>query len=306
MIKLSFDESTNKDLLVKGSLEELFNSTDRSKFVEYPNVFKEVKTDEYYLRNMRIAGLPHGGEVQDGTNIPTYDPKYGGTKEHTQRRFGSGFTITAMMKKFEQYDLMGQFTRHLKVTQYEMKDIEVAKLINAPTATTYGSGFDGLALLHDSHTCLDDDTTTYDNKTTADLSATSLKDAYVYFDTVVDDTAQINPGRPNRLVVPPQLRFTAKELLGSPNVPYEQSNTKNVLPDWDLSTFIYHRMTDDDAWFLCDTTHEKYGLKVWTSQEPDILVQDAPNTSRNTYVTSQQMFEYGFDDPRYIYGSVPA
>ena len=306
MFKLTFDESTNKDLLVKGSLEELFNSTDRSKFVEYTNVFKEVKTDQYYLRNMRIAGLPHGGEVQDGVNIPTYDPVYGGTKEHTQKRFGSGFTITTMMKKFEQYDLMGQFTRDLKKTQYEMKDIEVAKLINAPTATTYGSGFDGYALLYASHPCLDESTTTYSNYATADLSVTSMKDAYVYFDTIVDDQAQMSPGKPNRLIVPPQSRFIAQELLGSPSVPYEQSNTKNVLPDWDLSTFVYHRMTDNDAWFMADTSHDKYGLKVWTSQDPDILVQDAPNTSRNTYVTSQQMFEYGFDDPRYFYGSVPS
>ena len=306
MFKLSFDESTNKDLLVKGSLEELFNSTDRSKFVEYPNVFKEVKVDVLTHRNLRLAGLPQGGEVQDGVNIPTYDPVYGGTKEHTQKRFGSGFTYTTMMKKFEQYDIIGQLTRHLKVTQYEMKDIEVAKLINAPTATTYGSGFDGFALLYASHPCLDEDTTTFSNLATADLSRSSLLDAYIYFDTIVDDQADMNPGKPNKLIVPPQLRFTAKELLGSTNVPYEQSNTTNVLPDMNLSTFVYHRMTDDDAWFLADTTHEKYGLTVWTSQEPDIVVQDSPNTARNTYVTSQQMFSYGFDDSRYIYGSVPA
>jgi len=306
MFKLTFDGSTNKDLLVKGSLEELFNTTDRSKFVEYPNVFKEVKTDKHHIRNLRYAGLPHGGEVQDGVNIPTYDPVYGGTLEHTIKRFGSGFTYTTMMKTFEEYDIIGDLTRHLKVTQYEMKDIEVAKLINAPTNTTYGSGFDGYALLYASHPCLDESTTTFSNYATADLSKTSILDAYIYFDTIVDDQAQMNPGSPNRLIVPPQLRFTADELLHSPGVAYEQSRTKNVLSDLDLSTFVYHRMTDNDAWFMADTNHDKYGLKVWTAQEPDIRIQDAANTSRNTWVTSQQMFTYGFDDSRYIYGSVPA
>jgi len=305
MLKLSWDESTNKDLL-KGTLEKLFDTTDRAKIVEYPNIFKDIKTDEYYIRRMRIAGLPQGGEIGLGENIPTYDPVYGGTLEFTQKRFGWGFTITDAMKRFEQYDLYAKFTRDLKKTMWEMKDVEVFKLINNPTSTTYGAGYDTFALAYDDHTCLDDASTTYDNKTTSDLSVSSFEDGTVYFDTIVDDQGQINPGRPNKLIVPPQLRVEAMQLMAPGGVPFEFSNTKNVFPDWDLTLFVAHRMTDDDAWFMADTNHEDYGLLVITAQDPDIVVQDAPNTSRNTYVTSQQHFEYGFDDARYIYASIPA
>lgn len=303
MIKIAWDESTNKDLL-KDTLDDLFDSTDRDKFVEYPNVFKDLTTELFQIRRMRIAGLPHGAEIADGENIPTYDPVYGSTLDFDQVRYGWGFTITKGMKKFNQYDLVEKFTRDLKKTMYEMKDIEVAKLFNTPTATYLG--YDGLSLLNDSHTCLDDAATTYDNLTTSDISVSSLEDGYVYHDTIVDDQAYMSPGRPNKLIVPPQLRVTGQQLLAPGGVPFEESNTKNVFPDWDLQLFVYHRMTDDDAWYLVDFAADDYGAIILTSQEPDLEVQDAPNTSRNTYVTSEQWFDFGYDDPRRIYGAVPA
>ncbi len=303
MITIRFDESTNKDLLA-GTLQELYDNTDRAKLVEYPEVFKEVKTSDYYFRKMRIAGLPHGGEVADGANIPTYDPTYGQTKDWTQVRFGSGFTITKMMKKFNRYDLMEKFTRDLKKCEYEMKDIKIAQLINAPTATTYGSGFDGLSIANNSHTNLD--ATTYDNRGDVDLSVTGLSDAYIYFDTIVDDTNKIAPAVPNKLIVTPQDQIRARQLVGSDKVPFSLENTKNIFPEWDLKLFVYHRMTDADQWMLAATEHENYGLFVATSQDPDFVVQDAPNTSRNTYCTSEQMFSYGFSDARYIYISIGA
>ena len=304
MLKIAFDESTNKDLL-KGTLQKLFDNTDRAKIVEYPNIFKDVKDDEYYIRRMRIAGLPHGGQIGLGANIPTYDPVYGSTKDWTQKRFGWGFTITDAMKRYDQYDLYAKFTRDLKKTMWEMKDIEVMKLINSPTSTTW-VGYDGKALAATDHACLDDASTAWNNLATADLTVSSFEDATVYFDTIVDDQNKINPGRPNKLIVTPQLRIEGMQLLSPGGVPFEFSNTKNVFPDWDLTLFIAHRMTDTDQWMLADTNHENYGLFVITTQEPDIVVMDAPNTSRNTYVTSQQHFEYGFDDSRYLYVSTGA
>ena len=95
MFNILWDESTNQDLLA-GTLEELFNSTDREKLMEFPEIFKDLKTSEYYIRKMRIAGLPHGGRVADGESIPTYDPVYDSTKDYTQLRYGSGFTTFAL------------------------------------------------------------------------------------------------------------------------------------------------------------------------------------------------------------------
>jgi hypothetical protein len=46
---------------------------------------------------------------------------------------------------------------------------------------------------------------------------------------------------------------------------------------------------------------DDYDIFVMTTEEPDLKVQDAPNTSRNTIVTSHQWFKYGFGDPRSFY-----
>ena len=303
MIKLTFDETTNKDLL-KGTFEKLWDTTDTSTLEEYKNVFKIRNSGEYETVDVQMAGLEHGGEIADGAATPTYDPLYGAEKKYVQKRFGAGFTYTMMMKKFNRFDLAAKFTRNLKRTMFEMKDVELAKIYNTPTATTYASGFDGAALLSATHANVD--TSTYSNYATADLTETSYLDAFVYFDTLVDDRGQLIPKVPDKLVVPPALQFTAMQLNQSKDVPFEMSNTKNVIPGLGINLFKYHRMTDTDSWFMLCQGDEDFGVFCDTSMEPDNKVQDAPDTTRNTYVTSNQLFTYGIFDPRLIYGSVPA
>lgn len=302
MIKISFDESTNKDLL-KGTAEKVWDNTDTSALTEYKSVFNVKNSGEYETVDIEIAGLEHGGAVADGAATPTYDPLYGSEKKYVQARYGSGFTITMMMKKFNRFDTVARFTRNLKRTMAEMKDETLANIYNTPTATTYASGFDSAALLSATHANVD--ASQYSNYATADLTETSYLDAYLYFDTLVDSRNKLTPKVPDLLVVPPALQFTAKQ-LNSDKVPFEISNTDNVIPGLGIKMFKYHRMTDTDSWYMLCKNDEDFGVFVDTSMEADIKVQDAPDTTRNTYVTSNQLFTYGIFDPRMVYGSVPA
>ncbi len=304
-LNLAWDDSTNRDYL-KGTLKETFLSTDHNALVQHKDIFREIGSGDQYDRFSRWAGLPHGGSLGDGAVIPTYDPVKGTEIEYAQIRYGSGFTITSSMKLFQKFNAYNELMKDLKKTSLEMKDIEVWKLLNNPTDTTYGSGYDGKALLHDSHDLLDDASTTYDNYVTADLSITSLEDGKVYFQTIKDDQGFINPSFADKLVVPPQLETTAHQLTQSDKVPFEFSNTKSMVPSWKFSVYLAYRMTDSDAWYLMDTKAKQFGLFTITSQEPDVKVQDAADTSRSIWCTAQQHFQYGVLDQRYVYGSVPA
>lgn len=304
-IRVGFDTTTNKELFKK-LIEEIFDTCDRPALVEYKEVYKDKKISEEYIRLLRMGGFTAAGEVGEGVNIPTDIPKLGTTKEFTPVRYGLGFRVTDRFERFNKWQLVEDFTKKLKVVMQETKDIEVAKLWNSPTSTTW-VGFDSLALLSSSHTTLKDaSTTTYDNYVSAALSVTSLQDAIIYFDTIIDDMGMADPQTPNRLVIPPQLRMTAGELLKSDGKPHELSNTINLFPDFDLKIFVYHRLTDTNNWFLLNTKHEDYGPRVYTATEPDIKVQDAPDTSRDKIITSQQYFTYGFTDARQVYGSTPS
>jgi hypothetical protein len=178
-----WDTSTGKESL-RSFVRSWFDSTDRENLVEWKQLCKDLKTNQDYEREARIAGLGAMQEIVEGQNIPLEEAKFGGTKDYTQVAYGNGFRITDRMKRFNKIGLMEKMTRSLKKTMAEGKDIEIAKMFNNMTATTYASGFDGYALAYDSHTCLDDAATTYDNYLDADL--TTVFDSLLFYISIID------------------------------------------------------------------------------------------------------------------------
>jgi len=294
-----WDNTTNKDFF-KSLLWDVFDTTKREALYEAETMVKHIKTKDEYERRARIAGISGMEKLADGQNIPlaeTPDPQ---TKEYEQERYGFGFEITAGMKKFNRYNMMKDLTAKLSKNMREEKDIEIAKMFNQATSTTADgaqTGFDGLALASDSHLCRDDAGSTYDNYLDAALGVSSFESATVYFDTLVDDDGYAIMKTPTHLFVNPQLRWEAREILGSELKPYTGDNTKNVAQDYGLSLFVYHRLTASTSWGMIAKDSD-YDIFVMTTEEPDLKVQDAPNTSRNTIVTSHQWFKPGFGDPR--------
>jgi hypothetical protein len=299
IVRTNWDTSTNKDAF-KTLVRSWFDSTDREALVEYPKVVKTYKTSDEYERHGRYAMLDYAGELDEGENIPIQSPKFNTVKDYSQVAYGTGFRITDRMKRFNKIGLMEKLTKNLGVMMKETKDVEIAKMFNNMSATTYARGFDTLAIAHNSHTLLDDASTTYDNYLDAALSLSSLESALNYFEYMYDDQANIMVVRPDTLVVNYTLRFDADELLKSSMKPWEQSNTINVIKG-ELTPYTYHRLTSATCWFVIAKNHPKYGYFVYTAMEPDSKTQDASDTTRDTIVTSMQYFKYGVDDQRMLY-----
>ena len=300
IIRVNWDGSSNKELFKK-LIEGIFDNTDREALKEYPNMFKTQTSNEEYIRKLRMAGLPLGAEVAEGEGIPIYAPKYGGTKDWTQKSFGLGFRITDRMKRFNKWGLMEKFTKSLKKSQVETKDVELAKVWNNVTASTYATTYDGHVIGQSGQHCLDDAGTTYTNILSAALSNAALESALNYFDYLYDDQAQIMTAKPDTLYVNYSLRISSAKILRSDNVSGEMSNTINVFPDWNLKTFVYHRLTSTTAWGVLAKNDENFDVNVWTAMEPDLKVKDSPDQTRDTIVDSLQYFTYGCGDPRCIY-----
>lgn len=302
-ILTTFDASTNKDLFKK-TLQKLFDNTDRDAISEWKQVVKPIKATDLYERRMRIAGLTGPAQVTEGSPITIQEPKYGSTKEWTQIKFGTGFKVSWEVKKFNKWNLVEKWTRNLKQVMETYKNQVVFRLFNYADATTYSAGYDTLALAHDSHTCLDDSSSTYDNKTTSALSVASLETGYIYFRTLKDDQAQTIQKKPDTLLVPPQLEFTANQLVKANMVPFEMSNTPNEIKRLGLKVIVASYLTDSNNWFLLCHGDEDYGLFCATSQEADLDTHDAYDDTRSTVVTSMMAFKQGFDDARLTYAGI--
>ena len=299
-----WDTSTGKETM-KTLVRGWFDSTDREALVEWKALCKDIKTNDDYEREARVAGLGAMQQINEGANIPLEEAKFGGTKDFTQVAFGNGFRVTDRMKRFNKIKLIEKLTKSLKKTMLEGKDIEIAKMWNNTTATTYASGFDGYALGYDTHTCLDDAATTYDNYLGSDLATGSYETALQYFDKMYDDQGNVYVGRASKLVVNPAMRVKAYQILRADLKPFEQSNTKYDLNSYfgfDVQPFVYHRLSSTTSWFLLgDVNGTDYGPRVYTALEPDLDTKDGDDRTRDVVYTSLQYFKYGFTDPREVY-----
>lgn len=300
IVRTNWDTSTGKETL-KTLVRSTFDSTDRKAEVFWPSLFYSIKTNDQYEREQYLAGLGAMSSTPEGQNYHIDEPKYGGTKDFTQAKFTNGFRITEEMKKFNKINLMTKLTKSLRQTMEEGKDIILSRLWNNMAATTYCAGFDTYALAHDAHTCLDDAATTFDNYLDADLTMAGLESAIKYFHKMYDAQGNIYVETPEKLVVGVDLQFKAYQLLQSQNLPFEQSNTKNIIDKWGLKVFVYPRFTSTTAWAVLGKIDEDYGPRVYTSMEPNVKTKDAPDRTADTLVLSGQMFTYGFTDSRRIF-----
>ena len=308
MIYTSYDVTTANKLF-KNIIRSIFDSTDREDIVEYPNVMRDIPVTDYYEDELQITGLPHAALKNEGSPIVLNDVPDPVEKRFTQAAYANGYRASMEWKKFNRIKHIDRLTRSLKKSMVEYKDVVVSTIYTNPAAGL--TGFDDSYLIVTDHapTYLASDT--WSNKTTSALSMSTLESAYIYFDTLKDDQGNIYFAKPKKLVVPPQLQMTAQKLLYSTLVPFEVSNTKNLAPRWGVVPYVYHRLSEVAAsqndWFVIgDVGDADFGPRVYSSMVPDLDVHDAYDDSRDTIVTSVEMFTYGFTDSRLCYGGIVA
>jgi len=300
-IRTTFDSSTYNVLLKEGYLRKLFDNTQREAKVYHKELYHVHTTKDNWVLDQRMAGLNDWQELVEGQSIPAQKPVMGGQKKYTQRRFGTGFRMTDWMLKFNKHGLWNRWAKDLRKVMEEEWDIELHIPFNSPTSAslTCGTGFDSLALGHDTHTGLATGTgDNYDNLLSAGLSFSALESVRYYFKTLKDDLGMLMGGTPSLLVIQPALYPTAKEIMGSTYKPHELSNTTNIFEDY-LKIYEDPRLTSTTTWFVLDK--EKHDMNVFVSYQPDFVTQDAPDTSRDRICTSQMYGTYGWGDPRGVY-----
>jgi hypothetical protein len=295
-VNTGFDTTTNKELFKK-LIKDTFDNTDRDAILESAKLYSMESSSDLYERDLRMAGLPTGQALTEGEAPPIWSPKIGQTKDYTQAEYGLGFRFTDLFRRTNKYNLAEKWTRNLKMKMRELKDIELAKLWNSPTATY--TGYDTQVLGYASHTCLDDASSTYDNILSAALSVTALESAAYYFETLKDDQGATFFAKPDVLYYHPALDTTINEITGSSLRPHELSNTTNVFKGR-FEPYMYHRLSSTTAWGLCATKDKNYDVKCYTLYEPDVVTGPAFDYTRDTVITSKQAFTWGFGDGRTV------
>jgi hypothetical protein len=268
---------------VRGTFTELNDNVDKTFFSVMKGQLKEIPkiyTDYYNVRSSdrkfeRVMTYVPFGDTQSKPEGETYAMdilRAGYTKDFTHTENGLGFEVTQTALED---DVEGILTRAGEWLAFSARYLEEGRAANP-----LNNGFtteltpDALSLFNTSHALKGGGTAKNRPSTDADLSAASLTQALIDWQTDQKDEAGhlANPTHSLKLVIPPALEFLADRLINSTGLPGSADNDKNPLKrrTWDI--IVNPRLTDTDAWYIIAGSKAQHGLtfyrRVPISMEP--------------------------------------
>lgn len=245
--------TSNFSSLLAPGLRKVWFEGFQKRPTEYTEVFNIENSSRAYEDDLRVAGITGVVEKPEGTATTYVDPIQGGTKRYTHLSFGLGFRVTQEMYDDDLYKVMNRMAASLARATSNAIEVLAFGVLNhgfdaAPVARY--QGFDSLALYSTAHTMIGGATQANRPATDIALSLSGVRDACVAFEKFNDELGLPILLKPKRFLIPPELKWAAREILGSSAKPYTSNNEVNALMDEDLTYMICHYLTSTSAWHL--------------------------------------------------------
>lgn len=277
--------------------DKLFDkSTSRKAFEE------EVGGSYFGLAPVKSEGAP-----------VTYDTaRQGFTSRYNHVVYALGFIITREIYEDDQYDVVGKLkAESLAFSMRQTKEIVCANVYNRAFNTSYTGG-DGASLIASaagtasaSHPNVAGGSYTNGPSTWADLSEAALEQAYIDIAGFTNDRGLLIKVLPKSLIIPRQLAFEAKRILGSDGRVGTDNNDLNAIKTMGIipEVNVNHFLTDTDAWFI--RTNVQNGMKLFERRADEFDMDEDFDTENAKYKATAR-YSVGWTDPRGLYGSMGA
>lgn len=253
-----------------------------------------------YFDDYQVAGFGSLIEKPEGGKIIYQDPLPGNPKRYTATTWGLGFRITEEMLEDELYGIVGnKLSRALGKSVRENFELVVASIFNNAFNSAFYGFEAGVPLVSTLHGRITGGTQSNRPAVDADLSLTSLQAAVEAFHGWTDESGMQAVFVPKRLVVGVSNMWTASVLLSSEQVPGSNFNDPNVVAKMGMQPFVYHYLTDPDAWFLLAEDHD---LNYYDRRAPRFSNTDDFDTGDAKYKVTRRNAA-GFGDWKGVYGS---
>jgi hypothetical protein len=182
------------------------------------------------------------------------------------------------------------------------KQVKAAAVLNNGFSSSYPGG-DGVSLFNVNHPLISGGVNSNTPSTQADLNETSLEAAVIQIAAWTDERGLLIAAKPVKLIVPPNLMFTAKRLLDTELRVATADNDINALKQMGAIPGGYtvnHYLTDTNAWFL--TTDVPNGLKHFV-RSPLVNSMDGDFDTGNVRYKARERYSFGWSDPLGMFGS---
>lgn len=269
---------------------------------EWSKLFEKNKSSKAYEEDVGYSGFGLAGVKSEGAPLDYDSDRQGFTTRYNHVTYATGFVITREMYEDDQYAVVGG--RKAKALAYSMrqtKEIVGANILNRAFTAAYAGG-DGVELCSTAHLNVSGGTWANELTTAADLSEAALEQACIDIANFTNDRGLRIAVRPKKLVIPVQLTFEAKRILGSDGRVATADNDLNALRELAMvpEITVNHYLTDADAWFIM--TDAPDGLKYF-ERRGDQFEMDNDFDTENAKFKATARYSFGWSDPRGIFGS---
>jgi phage major head subunit gpT-like protein len=230
-------------------LEELFRSELEMHPSKREELFKIVNTNRDIWQSSELHDMPLFAEVPENTEYSFNRPKQGASKTLTVLKYGLGFSISEESVDDGKFDFISDAIRKMAKSAKESQEISAMSIIN--NGFTTETVADGLSLFNTAH--LLPSGLTFRNRASAevDLSQSALDAALSDFETqFIGDSGIIYKMMPKKLLVHPNSKRYAMELVGSDLKPDTPNNNMNSLKQDGIQVISSPHISDSDSWVL--------------------------------------------------------
>jgi hypothetical protein len=286
------------------NLNEMHQDGLKSWDEEYSKIFNVESSDKQSEKDSYESGFKIMPEKEEGVTAQYDAIKPGISETYTHKTYALGYEITeeAIEDNLRTPETFSKLPQALSRSGIETVEVSASNVFNNGFTT---NGFDGVPLFSDSHPLLGGGTQANTPSVAADLSVTSLTAGLTSIEKYLDERSLKRPTKAVMLAVPVDLWNVADELLGSEFKPYTANNEVNALQRKDLQYFVWHYLTDTDAWFLLSEKSE-HKLKFFWRVRMGSLRRGNDFDTTNLKHLQRMRFSVGYSHWMGTYGSAGA
>lgn len=226
----------------------------------FPKLFAKKSTSRKFERIVSFAPFGDVPQKPEGQDYATDLIQQANTKDVTPLEWGLMFEVTETAEEDDQFDILAQKSKWLVFSMRQVQDKQAALVFDNGFSTQTTA--DGVALFSTAHTLKRGGTAKNRPSSDADLSVTSLAQAFIDLDTEtkLESGQLVMPAKGYYLHIHPSNRFNAARILKSTLIPDSANNDINPIKDLDITPVINPFLADQDAWYLVPKDKDANGL----------------------------------------------
>jgi Mu-like prophage major head subunit gpT len=272
---------------------------------EYTKLFEKQTSSKAFEEDVGVSSFGLAVQKSEGAPISYDSERQGFITRYQHAVYALGFIITREMMEDDQYDVIGKRKAEgLAFSMRQTKEVIAANVYNRAFNSSFTGG-DGSSLISATHANIKGGTWSNQIATAADLSEASLEQACIDIAGFTNDAGLLIAVRPESLVIPRQLIFEAKRILGTDGRVGTDNNDLNAIKTLGSipEVITNHFLTDTDTWFI--KTNVQNGLK-YMERRADSFDMDNDWDTENAKFKATARYSFGWTDPRALYGSAGA